>query len=329
MPTVLVTPPVLRDLPSPTNILRRGGFSVLFSDSTGPLPSDPETLSGIEAVLAGMEPFDEAVLATMPRLRVIARVGVGYDAVDVPACTRRKVVVAITPGANHDSVAEQTLALLFGICKRVVDNHRTVVEGTFARRPTRPLRGQTLGILGLGRIGQAVARRALALGMRIVVHDPLIPAGSQHGELQCLSMEEVLRQSDIVSLHVPLDAQTHNMINADTMSWMKDGSILLNTARGGLVDEAVLAAALHSGKLAAAGLDVFEQEPPVGSALLTAPNVLFSPHVAGIDELGLLDMAEMAATTVVELHQGHWPRERLVNADLGISGWKWTDDQGR
>jgi phosphoglycerate dehydrogenase-like enzyme len=278
-------------------------------------------LRDVEAVVAGSEPYTTKILEAFPQLRVISRVGVGYDSVDVETATRLNMAVATTPGTNHDSVAELTFALLLGIAKRLVESHAMVAAGKFDRRMTRPLRGETLGLVGMGRIGRAVADRGIAFGMRVITHDPTPPSSMPAG-VELVSLDDLLRQSDYVSLHAPLTKETRHMIGPATIAKMKPGVVLINTSRGGLVDESALAAALVKGTVAAAGLDVFECEPPVGSPILSAPNVLFTPHVAGIDEEGVRQMSLMACRTIVDLYEGHWPTERIVNA-AALGSWRW------
>lgn len=309
-------------------ILESAGMTVRFPSAGGKVLSEAQLaaeLGGVAATLASVEPYTQAVLSSAPSLRVIARLGVGYDSIDVSAATQRGVVVACTPGTNHEAVAEHAFALLLAGVKRIVSGHADVAQGGFRRQPTSSLRGKMLGLVGLGRIGRAVARRAAAFDMRVIAYDPLLaspPADAPGVEL--VPLAELLARSDVISLHCAATDETARLIRRETLAQMKPGAILLNTARGSLVDEADLAQALQSGQVAAAGLDVFEREPPAGSPLLTAPNVVLSPHIAGVDEQAFEDMANMAAQTIVDLHQGLWPEERLVNAGQLPLPWKWA-----
>jgi len=328
MPTVLICPSVLRNKPGEySRILEEAEFTVRYPVCEVDQLTEADLLvhlDGAVACLAGSEPYSKTVLDRFPGLRVISRAGVGYDAVDVESASIHRIAVAITPGTNHDGVAEQTMAMILGIAKMVVDNHAMVVSGKFPRRITAPLRGRTLGIVGMGRIGRAVAERALAFGMTVLVHE-LFPTRAAHDltDVKFVTLEDLLSHSDIVSLHTPLTDETRRLIRDETIERMKHGVVIINTARGGLVDETALAAALHSGKVSAAALDVFADEPPVGSPLLTAPNTLLSPHIAGIDSESLNQMAIMAAQTIVDLHRGTWPEERIVNARELTRQWKW------
>jgi phosphoglycerate dehydrogenase-like enzyme len=251
-------------------------------------------------------------------------VGVGYDLVDIPGATQRGIPVTITPGANQDSVAEQTFALLLAVARYVSKNDREIKSGGWDRTLPIPLRDATLGLLGLGRIGRAVATRALAFGMNVVAFDT-IPASEfdqRHG-IRRLGFEELLAESDVVSIHLPLTEATRGLFCRETLALMRPGSILLNTARGALIVEPDLYESLVAGRLAGAGLDVMDREPPdPTNPLLTLPNVVISPHLGGMDTKGLADMASMAAQCVVDLYQGRWPGDCVVNAEVG-PGWRW------
>lgn len=281
-------------------------------------------LPGVDAMLAGMEPLSARVLATSS-LRVIARFGVGYDAIDVRAATERGVAVTITPGTNQVSVAEHTLALLLGVMRGFPGRDRTVRDGTWVRPPLHRLSGKTLALLGLGRIGKEVVPRARALGLRVIAFDPQPDlAFVQQQAVQLVTFEEALSSADIVSLHLPCTVETTNIINRDTLAKMRHGAILINTARGGLVDEAALADALESGHLWGAGLDAFVTEPPkLDNRLLHLPNVLLTPHTAGLDHESVRAMGTLAAQCIAWLYEGQAvPEGCLVNNTLN-SAWNW------
>lgn len=328
-PAVLVCQPLLFQKSGTwREILESAGFEVRFPRTGGVVQSEAQLESDLgEAwgTIASTEPYTQSILTRSTSLRVISRTGVGYDSIDVGAATERGVVVACTPGTNQEAVAEHTFALLLAVAKRIVPGHAEVAQGGFRRQPTRSLRGKVLGIVGLGSIGRAVARRAAAFGMQVLAYDPFLkaPPGDAR-EVELVPLEDLLARSDFISLHAAASESTARLIRRETLAQMKPGVVLLNTARGTLVDEAALSEALHSGQVAAAGLDVFEQEPPASSPLRSAPNVVLSPHVAGIDVQAFEDMATMAAQTIVDLHQGRWPAERLVNAGQLPQPWKRT-----
>ncbi|MBY0588131.1 phosphoglycerate dehydrogenase [bacterium] len=327
-PTVLICPKVLDHTAGEHfDVLVGAGFSVRYAKPVRDLLTAEElsaNLDKVDAVIAGSEPYTAKVLAQFPSIRVISRVGVGYDSVDVAAATERGVAVAITPGANHDSVAELTFALMLAHYKRLIPSQAMMVSGGFDRKMTHPLRGKTIGLVGYGRIGQAVARLAHAFQMRVIYHDPVasVPAGDTS---DAVALDDLWKQSDIISLHAPLLPETRHLVRKETIAKMKTGALIINTARGALINEADLAEGLKSGRVGGAGLDVFEREPPTGSPILTAPRVVMTPHVGGIDEEGVRQMALMACQSVVDLYQGRFPTERIVNG-TELGPWTWAKD---
>ena len=280
-------------------------------------------LQGVHAVIAGSEPYSRRVLSTAPDLRVIARAGVGYDAVDLVAATEQGVAVTITPGTNQDAVAEHTFALILAIAKRVVFQHLAVKAAQWPRQPTLPLRGRTLGIAGLGRIGKAVAVRGAAFGMRLLSYEPFPDQNFvKQYVIALVPFEQLLAESDFLTLHMPLSGDTRHLINKQTLSLLKPTAFLINTARGGLVCEEDLVEALQSKRLAGAGLDVFNQEPLGKSPLLELDNVVFTAHTAGVDMQSLNDMAVAAAQSIAALRKGGWPAEQIVNPEVRAS-FRW------
>ncbi len=217
-------------------------------------------------------------------LRVVGRAGVGVDNIDLEEATRRGVLVMSTPGGNAVSVAEHTFALLLALAKQVPRLDKAIHEGRWEKSSAAgtEVRGKTLGLIGLGRIGSEVAVRAEAFDMRVLGYDPYISeAAAREVQVELVPLERLLAESDFVSLHTALSPATQNLINAKTLAQMKTGARLVNAARGELIDEAALAEALKSGKLAGAALDVFVEEPPKNSPLTALPNVIATPHVAG------------------------------------------------
>ncbi|MBM4077056.1 MAG: lactate dehydrogenase, partial [Planctomycetes bacterium] len=258
------------------------------------------------------------------KLKVIARSGVGYDRVDVPAATKRGIPVTITPTANHESVAETMLALLFAVAKGIVSNDGRVRSGKWSRNLTEPVRGKTVGLLGLGRIGRSTAIRVRALGMKVLVTEtnPDQNFVKQHG-IELVDFDSLLARSDYVSIHCPLNAETKGLFNKTVFAKMKPGSVLINTARGGLVVEADLIEALKSGHLSGAGLDVFEQEPAKSdNPLFQFENIVVSPHLGGADKLSQENMAIEAADCIIKLSKNQWPVGAVVNDELRQT-WKW------
>src|SRR5712692_2923742 len=218
------------------------------------------------------------------KLRVVGRAGVGVDNIDLPEATKRGVLVMSTPGGNAISVAEHTFALLLALARQVPRLDKAIHEGRWEKSSAAgtEVRGKTLGLIGLGRIGTEVAMRAEAFDMRVLAYDPYISeAAAREVSVELVPLEKLLAESDFVSLHTALSPATEKLINAATIEKMKKGARLVNAARGELIDEAALAEALKSGKLAGAAVDVFVEEPPKNSPLVGLPNVIATPHVAG------------------------------------------------
>jgi D-3-phosphoglycerate dehydrogenase / 2-oxoglutarate reductase len=322
MASVLITTEALRDAPGKhLDILRSAGYEVRYPAKHVLLTEEDtlEALQGIVAVIAGSEPYSERVLAGLPQLRIISRNGVGYDRIDVAAATRRGIAVTITPEGNHQSVAEHAMALMLAVSRSIVRSAVDTRQGHWRRRSVLvPLRGKTLGIVGLGRIGRSVAVRASAFGMRLVAYEKFPDREfAQKYAIELADLDRVLSLADFLTLHTPMSPDTQSLINRQTLSRMKRGSILINTARGGLVNESDLVDALRSGHLAGAGLDVLATEPPpVDHPLLKAENVVITPHISALDAQSLEDMAVGAARNIVDLATGKWPAASLINPDV-------------
>jgi D-3-phosphoglycerate dehydrogenase len=326
MPTVVGTSIDIGSGPH-LEILKSAGFVFREVSRSLDLRKNDQLISALteaDSVIAGAEPYPRNVIEALPKLRAIARSGVGYDAIDLAACDRAGIAVLVTPGVNHHSVAEHLFALLFGVARDFPMADRRVRDGKWKRTNGPRVMGTTLGLVGLGRIGQAVATRAIGVGMKVVAYEPYpSPEFLAKWPVELLSLDDLLARSDYVSLHSPLTPQTRHLMNATTLARMKPGSVLLNTARGGLVDEAALAEALRSGHLRAAGLDVFETEPlPLDSPLLKFDNILFAGHTAGMDNESKYDTFKMCAESTLKLYNGGWPAECIVNL-RGVTGWRW------
>src|SRR5262245_54886857 len=320
MPKVLIAPTALADLQADfVDVLKNAGFELVYHGRPAQLNEEEllVALPGCEAALAGSEPYNDRVLAAHPQLRAIARAGVGYDAVDTEAATRRGVAVAIAPGTNQGSVSEHAFTLMLALVKHLIPQHQGVAAGRWPRGTNVPLRGQTLGIAGLGRIGKAMTTRAQAFEMKVIAHDPFADeAWAKAHQVPLVSFEELLRRSDFVSLHMPAMPETAHLINARTLALMKPTAYLINTSRGAVVNEADLYEALKAKRIAGAGLDVFEQEPPGNLTLGGLENGVLTPHADGGDWLARNDMARSAAEAIVSLYRGEWPGEKVVNPEV-------------
>src|SRR5262245_5237648 len=321
MEKVLIGPMTLAGLEGEwLRVLRGAGFEPIYPPMAHQLNEDEllEQLRGIKASVAGSEPYTARVLKAHPQLRGIARTGVGYDAVDIAAATEAGIAVTIAPNTNQDAVAEQTFALMLALAKDLVPQHCALKEGGWPRRATLPLRGRSLGVAGLGRIGKAVALRGKAFGMRLLAYDPVPDTAfaQVHGVTFLPTFEQLAAESDYLSLHLPATPKTRHLICRRTLALMKPTAFLLNLARGSLVCEADLLEALQSKRIAGAGLDVFEEEPPGKLALCQLDNVVVTPHAAGTDLQSRDDMALSAVQAVVSLSRGEWPAEKVVNPSV-------------
>lgn len=265
------------------------GFDVRYDPELFDRPADLRTLLGDcrALIVRNRTRVDAALLDQAPRLTVIGRLGVGLDNIDLEACAARGIRVIPATGANTLAVAEYVIAGLLLLTRGAFLASARVTDGEWPRQQLigGELSGRTLGLIGYGAIAREVATRARALGMRIAAYDPLLAAEDSdwRDTRRCAGLYELLSLSEAVSLHVPLTPQTRYLIDADALAAMKPRAVLINTARGGVIDEAALAAALRDGRLAGAALDVFEQEPlPAGSVLDGVPNLILTPHIAGV-----------------------------------------------
>ncbi len=260
----------------------------------------------------------DVIAAAGSRLQVIGRAGVGVDNVDLDAATAAGITVVNAPTGNTIAAAEHTLALLSGVARRIAAADASVRRGEWKRAQFTglELRGRTLGIVGLGKIGQAIAVRAVAMEMLVLASDPFVTAeqAALHG-VELVSFDTLVERSDVITVHVPLTRATRGLIGRDQIARMKPGTIVLNVARGGILDEAAVAEGLASGQLGGAGIDVFEAEPPVGSPLLDAPNTLLTPHLGASTAEAQVLVAEEVADQVLDVLAGRSARY-AVNAPL-------------
>ena len=327
MPTVVHTARSDPNHGPQRQIFQENGFQfVVPPPELDPFSEDDliRILRNAEAVVAGSEPYTPRVIAELPKLRVIARWGVGFDAVNLAACDQAGVAVCTTPGVNHHSVAEHAIAMLLAVTRGFPRLEQDVRQKTWRLIPRPRAMGKTLGLVGLGRIGQATATRAIGLGMNVIAYEPHPDqAFVQEWNIELVDRDTLLGRSEFVSLHCPSTPDTAKLINRQRIAQMKRGAVLINTARGSLVDEAALYEGLVSGHLGGAGLDVFQVEPlPLESPLLTLDNVLVSPHIGGTDWESWYDTSRMVAEIIIGLHQGRWP-EGCVQNLKGRTGWRW------
>lgn len=315
-----------RIFPEGLALLSQAGLTVDLNDAATPLAKAAlaarlRDADGLICLLT--DQIDAELLAQAPKLKIVANVAVGYNNIDVAAATERGIMVSNTPDVLTEATADLAFALLLAAARRLTEADSYVREGRFAGwelfQPHLGLSvwGKTLGLIGMGRIGQAVARRAKGFNMTVRYHNRSRVAAALERELgaEFVTLEALLAQSDFISIHAPLTDETHHLINAAALAMMKPSAILINTARGPIVDEAALAAALASGQLAGAGLDVFEREPEVHPALLKQhKHVVLAPHIGSATYDTRRDMSVLAARNVVSALGGHKPPS-LVNPE--------------
>lgn len=314
---ILITARSFRKTPGRhLDILREAGYELVESPHDRPLTAAEiaPLLTDVDAAILGLDEVTAESVAGASRLRVISRYGVGVDNIDIAAMTARGIVVTVTPGANSVAVAELTMGLILALARHIPCADREVRQGKWGRKTGVELSGATLGLIGLGRIGRDVARRAYAFGMAICYYDPFPPPAEAVAGFtaRACSLEDLLTGSDFISLHLPLSEETRNLINAAALARMKPSAYLINTARGGLVDEQALYEALSSGRLAGAAFDAFAQEPPGDSPLLRLDNFIASPHAGSATAQTTLRMGLMASENALAVLRGERP-DGVVN----------------
>jgi len=286
--------------------------------------STPEAILKVaapaDALLVTYAKITADMITQMKRCRVISRFGIGVDNVDLDAATAAGIVVTKVPDYCIDEVSDHAMALLLALVRKIPASNAQVHGGRWEMKsvvPIHRLRGRILGLAGFGRIPRLVAPKAKAFGLRVIVHDPLVDADAFARErVDQVTFDELLAQSDYISIHTPLLPETRNLFSTDAFGKMKPGAYLINTARGPIVDEQALARALDAGQLAGAALDVMPQEPPVGSPLLGRENVIITPHTSFYSEESLLELQRKAAEEVVAVLSGRPPRNPVNSVKL-------------
>jgi phosphoglycerate dehydrogenase-like enzyme len=276
-----------------------------------------EGLEGAWATVAGVEPYTRSVFAAVPGLKAVFRWGTGSDAIDIPAATEAGVAVITTPGVNAEAVADMALALMLACIRRLPALDQAVRTATWRPDgPTRDLAGATVGVVGLGAIGRAVTRRLRGFGCRVLALEPYPDEDfCAEYEVELTDLESMLPRVDVLTLHAPANAASRGLIGAPELQALQGHAILINTARGDLVDQAALVAALRDGQIAAAGLDVFEHEPVApDDPILAAPNTIVSGHISSYTELGLERTKQALLANVQAVVAGHLP-ESCLNPD--------------
>ncbi len=317
---ILVTSRSFRKTRGPHwQILEANGYQIVESPYDHAVEADvlAPLVQDTVGVILGLDKMTADVINQARQLKVISRYGVGLDNVDLEAATARGIIVTNTPGANSISVAELALALILALARHILYHDQMVKQGGWTPVTGVELEGQTLGLIGLGRIGREVARRAAAFNMRLLYYDPVPPPPELLSKVAAAYrlLETLLSESDIISLHLPLTDDTRNLIDQQALARIKPSAFLINTSRGGLVDEEALYRALVEGKLAGAACDVFSHEPPAGNPLLTLDNFIATPHVGSTTRQAALRMGLMAAENALAVLRGERPAN-VVNPEV-------------
>ena len=325
--TVLLPEPIEEEA---LHLLEASGLAILRAPDAKPQTVEPLMAQADAIVLRTGIKMSEALLAGADRLMTISRTGAGFDNVDIPAATRKGIIVSSSLGSNTTTVAEHVLALVLGLSKRLSALDRELRKGNFRIRYAYlpgDLRDKTLGVVGFGRIGREVARAChAAFGMKVVAHDEYLPEEARKAcpaWVEFTGLEELCRRADVITIHVPMTAETRGLIDRRLLSVMRPGSFIINTSRGGVIHETELAEALRSGTIAGAGLDVFDEEPPrPDNPLLGLDNVILTPHAAALTRECVVRMAVLGAERVVDLFQGFLP-DNVANPEvLTLERWR-------
>ena len=308
---VVVTWPAYKaDGPTTGAMLTRAGLGIRLHPRTDNRTAKElaDIVGDAVGVIASTDPFDASVFAACPNLRVIARTGIGVDAIDLDAATSAGVVVATTPGANGEAVSDHALAMILALQRRLSENDAAIREGRWDRAGTltpSDLYGATVGLVGCGAIGRAVIRRLRAFGSSVIVHDPYLDTAPEGCEL--VDLDTLLARSDVLTVHAPLTEGTRGLLGADQFAAMKRGAFVVNVSRGGILDESALGDSIRSGHLGGAGLDTFGREPIGESPLRELPTVIMSPHIAGLSHRTIADMTQQSTQAVLDVLGGTLP----------------------
>jgi D-3-phosphoglycerate dehydrogenase len=325
--TVLLPEPIEEEA---RQLIEAQGLTILQASDAKPQTVAPLMAQADAIVLRTGIKMSADLLAGADRLMTVSRTGAGFDNVDLAAATRKGVIVSSSLGSNTTTVAEHALSLILALSKRLSALDRELRKGNFRIRYAYlpgDLRGKTLGVIGFGRIGREIARAChVAFGMRVVAHDDLLPEDAKAGVrswVEFMGIEEVCRRADVITLHVPLTAETRGFIDWRLLSVMKSEAIIINTSRGGVIDEADLAEALRSRSIAGAGLDVFDEEPPrPDNPLFGLDNVILTPHAAALTRECVIRMAVLGAQRVLDVFEGFVP-DNVANPEvLALERWK-------
>lgn len=291
-----------KDMPELFAQLEAAGYEVVHNTTGGILEKDAmkEMLADCVGVIVGVDPMDAEVLASAPKLRAIAKYGVGVDNIDMDYCKEHGIKVSRTVGANSEAVADYAMALMLAVARKVPEIDRKCRKLNWGKITTRDVSHATLGLFGLGAIGRHVAERAQGFGMKVIAYDPYWPEefAREHG-IERADAETIFKNADFISLHLPLMPDTEGFVGEKELGWMKKDAILINTARGGLVDEKALLKALKEGRIYGAGLDAFAHEPPEDDDWFELDNVVLGSHCAASTRGATQNMGRMATENLL------------------------------
>jgi D-3-phosphoglycerate dehydrogenase len=275
-----------------------------------------EFVRDYDAIIVGIEKITAPVIEASKKLKIIAKHGAGVDNVDVTAASARGIVVTSAPGANSDAVADLTVGLFLSLAREIPFADRSVREGKWPRLAGVQMNEKTLGIIGLGQIGKKVVKRALGFDMKVLVYDVIQDeAFARQTALRYVPLDELLAQSDFISIHVPLMPSTHRLIGERELGILKKQAFIVNISRGNIVDEEALYRSLKEGRIRGAALDVFSQEPPTGSPLLSLDNVILTPHMGGYTLEALRDTGLICVRNILDLFEGKTP-QFVINPEV-------------
>ncbi len=303
----------------PEQRLIDAGYEIAHNPYGRPMTAEEVAplLKGVDAIAAGVDDFSAPALAQADRLKIVAKHGAGVDNIGIDECTRRGIVVANIPGANAEAVADMALALMLAVARHIPEGDRTTKAGKWQNTYGTDLFQATVGLLGMGRIGKGVARRCRGFDARVLAYDPYFDAAfaKENRVERADSIEQVMREADFVSLHMPSTEETRKTINAERIALMKPTAILVNTARGAIVDEDALADALEAGRIFGAGLDVYAAEPPTNSRLIKCARTVTMPHVSSNTPGALLAMGNGVVDAIFAALNGKRP-QYVVNPEV-------------
>ncbi|MAY72469.1 MAG: hydroxyacid dehydrogenase [Halomonas sp.] len=318
MARIVSSSPKFSTSPPVMEAISNAGWSFQsFGDFVSQCDTDPAQVASAQYLVAGLHRVDESLLSAMPKLKAILRFGVGYENIDVDACTRNGIAVLNTPRSNGNAVAELAIGLMFSMLRHIPQAHQDVVGGRWNRQVGNEVAGKTLGIVGLGHIGKLVAGKALALGMKVMATDkyPDHPFIERHG-IQLGTLEEVMASSDVISLHVFGGEGNTALVNAERIAMMRQGACLINLARGDVIDLDAAAEALASGSIGGVAIDTYIVEPPdTEHPIFSSPGAVFTPH-SGADTVQAIEKAGLMICEDIETIENGKVPERLVNQEV-------------